>query len=219
MPAWAGAGVALLTVVSGPVTPVMEPFSEIPSDTRFSLGHEASIQFLHYTACEEVTVQRGKVLVTESGFSVDGGRVTRRALPCRHETVPQESGGQLSLFIWESGSVLMRGTQDAQHPDYLTLPANSVFILLGKRANSFSTVQVVQAGKPRAEIPVKARKMEWPVNTLDEDTIYELRFLHKNREGSGPRMDVRIAPARIGEQQEAFVLIDMEKLSDVLLSE
>src|SRR5262245_21267120 len=108
MKAWAAAGVALLTAISGPVSPSIEQFSEIPADTRFALPKNATVQFLHYAAWEEVTVHGGAVVVTESGFSVERGKVDRRALPCRRETVSQEADGLLNLTICEPGSVVLR---------------------------------------------------------------------------------------------------------------
>lgn len=204
---WAASGVALLTALTGSVSPTMEPFSEIPADTRFSLANDATVQFLHYSACEEVTVRGGMVVLTSSGYEVKGGTTDRRDLPCRREVV-QQSGSRLNLTIWESGSVLLRGGARDQVADHLMLPSKTVFVVAGDRAKTFSTVRLTRNGALLAEIPVQSRRVEWPAGTLEADVQYEMLFLPKESRGAVTRIAFGIAPATMASPQEALVLID-----------
>jgi hypothetical protein len=206
---WATTGVALLTAISGPVRPTMDPFSEIPANTRFALANDATVQFLHYAACEEVTIRGGTVVLTSSGYTVEGGTTDRRVLPCRTEAIRQ-SGRQLNLLIWESGSVLLRGGPPGGVADHLMLPSKTVFVVVGNRARTFSTVRLTWNGVLLAEMPMQTRRLEWPEDILKAGVRHEMLFLPKESGGTVMRIPFEISSTSMDSPQEALVLIDCE---------
>jgi hypothetical protein len=202
-------GVALLTAISGSVSPNMNPFSEIPANTSFALADDATVQFLHYVACEEVTVIGGIVVLTQTGYTVEGGKTEPRHLPCRREKV-QQAGGKFGLTIWESGAVLLRGETRDQIVEFLKLPPKTVFFVVGDRAKTFSTIRLTRQGVLLAEIPAQTRRFTWPERILEEDGEYKMLFLPKELDKPDARLSFGIAPITTDPPEEAFVLIDFE---------
>jgi hypothetical protein len=204
----ASTAVALLTAISGSVSPNMNPFSEIPANTSFALADDATVQFLHYVACEEVTVIGGIVVLTQTGYTVEGGKTEPRHLPCRREKV-QQAGSKFDLTIWESGAVLLRGeTRDPA--EFLKLPPKTVFFIVGDRAKTFSTIRLTRQGVLLAETPAQTRRFTWPEGILKENGEYKMLFLAEELHGPEARISFGISPITMDPPEEAFVLIDFE---------
>ena len=200
-------GVALLTTTSGSVSPSVDPFSEISANTSLSLAADATVQFLHYVACEEVTVRGGRVVLTPTGYTVEGGKMDRRQLPCRRETVEQ-SDNKFDLTIWESGSVLLRGTGSDLGEHHLKFPSKTVFILATNLVRRLSTVRLTRRGIVLAEIQAQTQRLEWPMDVLNEDTQYDMVFLPAGKEGAEAKITFQISSLSTTAQEQALVLID-----------
>jgi hypothetical protein len=203
----AATGVALFTTSSGSISPVLEPFSEIPANTSLALADDATVQFLHYAACEEVTVRGGRVVLTPTGYKVEGGKTHRRELPCRRETV-QQSGNKFDLTIWEPGSVLLRGGGTDLTEHHLKLPAKTVFILARGLVEKFSTVRLRRHGIVLAEVQAQTRRLEWPEELLKDDIQYDMLFLQTEKSGTDAKITFQISPPMTARPEEALVLID-----------
>jgi hypothetical protein len=192
----------------------MDPFSEIYANTSFALADDATVQFLHYVACEEVTVRGGTVVLTPTGYTVEGGKTDRRQLPCRRETV-QQSDSSFDLTIWESGSVLLRGGDKRAHQ--LNLPSKTVFILTGNVAKNYSMVRLMRSDVVLTEIPAQGRRFEWPENVLKEDVQYHMLFL-PTESNRAQALITFVVPPTPRTSEEAVVLIDFATIAPKIIN-
>jgi hypothetical protein len=154
-PAVAAAPVALVTDVSGEVSPAVGLFHELEAGTELTLGAGAGLTVEHYATCEAVTVTGGSVLVRETGLDLERADVAgRTALPCAQTATlaPQQDT--------VNAGVLLRGV--AVLPRVPLVPQ----IVVAGGGAGFDILRVERDGRAVAALPVRAGRVEWPEGGL-----------------------------------------------------
>ncbi len=193
---------ALVLEKSGASAPEVQPYSEIPVGTAVSLSSGTRLMFLHYYTCQTVTVVGGKITFGAETYTITGGKKeSERRSPCP-PTVALKAGGEM-------GGIMVRSLQIGSSLKFSSRPA---FVLVGKRANEFTSVRVSKEDKKLLEAPLEGRHFRWPKDAapLSANTYYRM-VLIPTVPGSPPvktRFFVT-APAE-APAGEAMVLIRVE---------
>jgi hypothetical protein len=197
IPGWAGEPVALVLEETGAVTPGLQPYSEIPASTRVRLDHDATLVFLDYNSCMNVTVTGGRVEFTSDGYKVEGGKNTQRRVACP---------GKLALA--HGGEVSANTLRGADEGTAVTIPVRPSFALIGKHRDDFAEVRLTSQGRDIATMRLVRRHGDWPagVAPLSEDTAYELIVVPKDAASTSIKFNVRTSSSSVAGGQ-ALVLV------------
>ncbi len=194
--------VALVLEKSGASNPEVRPYTEIPVGKTISLSPGTRLTFQHYHTCRTVTVTGGAVSFEVKTYFVKGGSKDRETqTPCP-KTVTLKAGG-------ETGGVLMR-SMTSRNP--LTLSPHLSFVLVGKRANDFTTVQVNQGGKEVLKSPLDERHFQWPTETapLSTGTEYELALIPAVAGAVPVKKKFRVQKSTPGQTIKGLLLIRID---------
>lgn len=143
---------ALVIEKSGASTPDVKPYSEIPAGTTVSLRSGARLVFLHYYKCQEVAVVGGTIRFSKDEYTITGGKKESEIrTPCPRQ-VALKSGGEMA-------GVMLRSAFTNVMVKFSERPA---FVLVGKRADDFSSLRVTQEDKTVIEAPLEGRHFRWP---------------------------------------------------------
>jgi|SRR5579872_3189420 len=194
---WSGEPVALVLDETGAVTPKLQPYSEIPSSTRVRLDHSATLVFLDYSSCMNVTVTGGSIEFTSDGYKLEGGKKSQQRVACP---------GKLTLA--HGGEVSANTLRGATEGATVGIPTRPSFALVGKHRDDFAKLQLSSQGKEIVTIPLMRRHGAWPADAgpLSDDTSYELVVIPKDTSATPIKLNVRTPSGSVGSGQ-ALVLI------------
>lgn len=194
---WSGEPVALVLDETGAVTPKLQPYSEIPSSSQVRLGHDATLVFLDYNSCMNVTVTGGSIEFTSDGYKLEGGKKSQQRVVCP---------GKLTLA--DGGEVSANTLRGATEGATVGIPTRPSFVLVGKHRDDFAKVQLSNQGKEIVTIPLMRRHGDWPSDAgpLSDDTSYELAVIPKDTSATPIKLNVRTHSGPAGSGQ-ALVLI------------
>lgn len=186
-PARAAEPVALIMELDGDTDPMVEPFGELAPNDAISLSDGATMLFLHYPSCSEVTVQGGRLVMSAERYTLQGGRIVSVDRARCPKTVVLASSGQV-------GGVIIRGPASAK------LGTRPEFIIAGKDVMDIAMVHVRRGEQMIAKVAMQGRNFEWPkelpnlapakdyvaeLRDADGKVIHTLEFEVKNRGTSG----------------------------------
>lgn len=143
---------ALVLEKSGATVPEVQPYSEIPSGTTISLRGNARLVFVHYHQCQTVAVVGGTIKFGAETYAITGGKKESEIrTPCPRP-VALKAGGEMA-------GVMLRSAFTNVMVKFSERPA---FVLVGKRADDFSSLRVTQEDKTVLEVPLEGRHFRWP---------------------------------------------------------
>lgn len=159
----AGAPAALVTDVSGEISPGVEPFQEIDSGTELSLRPGARLTIEHYLSCEAVTMTSGSVVVHSAGLDLDRAAVAGQAeMPCAQPIT-------LAPEDMATAGVLVRGAGPPK------IPLSPNIVIAGGGAG-FDRMDLERDGQLLWTLPVRSGRVEWPEGRLflTDQGVYSL---------------------------------------------
>jgi len=143
---------ALILEKSGATVPEIQPYSEIPVGTKISLSGGAKLVFLHYYTCQTVAVMGGTITFGVEKYTITGGKKeSEMRTPCPRP-LALKAGGEVA-------GVMLRSAFTNVMVKFSERPA---FVLVGKRADDFSSLRVTQEDKTVLEAPLEGRHFRWP---------------------------------------------------------
>jgi hypothetical protein len=154
LPVLAAEQVALITEVSGTITPALEAFTEVEAGSAIDLGSDGHIEFLHYPTCQKVVAEGGRLSVTVENFRVNKGQIidiSKAECPQRVQLASNEAGAGIA-------GVVLRGAADVT----LKVSQRPRFLLLGAAAGQFKTLAVLQGGTSLLVLPLDGKPLIWP---------------------------------------------------------
>jgi hypothetical protein len=141
--------VALVLELDGAMEPPVEPFSELAPGETIRLSDGATLAFLHYPSCAEVTVRGGRLVLSEQRYTLQGGKIVSVDRARCPKTVVLTENRQV-------GGVLLRG---GGGPSLSTRPE---FVIAGQGAGDVARVRVRDGDTVLAEAAVAGKWFEWP---------------------------------------------------------
>ena len=192
---------ALVLEQSGASTPAVASYSEIPAGTTVSLQSGAKLVFLHYNTCRQVAIVGGMIRFSENDYVITGGKKEAETrTPCPRPVV-LKSGGEMA-------GVMLRSAVNNVMVKFSERPA---FVLIGKRADDFASLRIVQADKTVLEAPLEDRHFSWPKDAapLAAATGYEM-VLTPKAAGTAPAKFRFIVEKPADASAEGVVLINAE---------
>lgn len=175
--AYAQAPSALVLEKSGTTVPEVKPYSEILVGRTVSLQPGAKLVFVHYYTCQTVAVVGGTIRFSKDEYAITGGKKESEIrTPCPRQ-VALKSGGEMA-------GVMLRSAFTNVMVKFSERPA---FVLVGKRADGFSSLRVTQEDKTVIEAPLEGRHFRWPkdVPPLAAASGYEM-ILNPKISGAAP---------------------------------
>lgn len=175
--AYAQAPSALVLEKSGASVPEIQPYSEIPSGTTISLRGNARLVFVHYNRCRTVAVVGGTIKFGTETYTITGGKKESEIrTPCPRQVALKAEG--------EMAGVMLRSVFTNVMIKFSERPA---FVLVGKRADDFSSLRVTQEDKTVLEAPLEGQHFRWPkdVPPLAAASGYEM-VLNPKVPGAAP---------------------------------
>ncbi len=159
---------ALVLEKSGVTNPDVQPYTEIPVGMTISLSRGAKLVFQHYHSCQTVTVVGGEIQFGSEIYTITGEkRKNESRTPCPR-TVPLKFGD-------DTGGIMMRGSST------FALSSQPAFVLVGRRAGDFSSVQISKGNTVLLKGSLEGRRFKWPtdVDPIAAGTGYELALIPK----------------------------------------
>ena len=193
---------ALVLEKSGASVPEIKPYSEIPVSTTVSLKSGARLVFLHYHTCQTVTVVASTITFGAEAYTITGGKKeSETRSPCPR-TVALKAGGEM-------GGVLMRSGAAGTIAKFSRQPT---FVLVGKRADDFASIQVLKDEKSLLEARLDGPRFRWPTNTppLAGNTDYEMVLIPKVSGAAPVKMSFFVTVSTEAPASEAMVLLRVE---------
>jgi hypothetical protein len=151
-PALAGPA-ALVTDVSGAVSPPVGLFHEVDAGTELTVERGASLTIEHYASCEAATVTGGPVVVAEWGLDLGRADVAERAEVDCPAAIALRTGEMIGAGI------VLRG---ANQPRIPLAPE----IVIAEGGTGFESMRIERGGDPVRTLPVRAGRVEWPAGGL-----------------------------------------------------
>ncbi|HEX4889097.1 MAG TPA: hypothetical protein VFW37_01835 [Alphaproteobacteria bacterium] len=154
IPALAGEPVALVTEVTGTISPPLEAFTEIEAGSSIDLGVNSRLDFLHYPTCQRVVAEGGKLSLTAENFRVNKGAIidiSKSECPQRVQLAANEAGAGIA-------GVVLRGTSGKA----LTVSQRPRFLLLGASAGQFKLLEILQGVTSVIQMPLDGKPLIWP---------------------------------------------------------
>lgn len=165
VPAWAADQPAALVLDYAGSNPALAPYSEIFDGARFDLGQE-TIQILHYRSCKTMKITGGAMVVGYQRMQNSGQVEVVASEQCPQEVAVKTAG--------VAGGVMLRAVAAPVVPPRLEC------VLVGPKKAAFTTMQVLDAGKPVATVPLSGSpKIALPAKApaLEVGKGYTLRLL------------------------------------------
>jgi len=153
-PVLAAQPVALITEVTGKVTPALDAFTEVEAGSSIDLGTDGRLEFLHYPTCQKVIAEGGKLSLTAENFRVSKGKIvdiSKAECPQRVQLASNEAGAGIA-------GVVLRGAPKGP----LKVSQRPRFLLLGAAAGQFKSLEVMNAGKSVLVMPLNGAPLIWP---------------------------------------------------------
>lgn len=152
-PAIAESPAALVTDVSGEISPPVGLFHEVEVGTELRVGRGASLMLEHYAACEAATVTGGTVVIRADGLDLAQAKVADRAKTACPETVKLQAGEVVGAGI------VLRGAGTPR------IPLAPEIVVAGG-GPGFDSMRVEREGQLVWTIPVRTGHVEWPEGRL-----------------------------------------------------
>lgn len=146
--------VALVTEVTGTISPPLEAFTEIEAGASIDLGVNSRLDFLHYPTCQRVVAEGGKLSLTAENFRVNKGvivDISKSECPQRVQLASNESGAGIA-------GVVLRGTSGKA----LAVSQRPRFLLLGTSAGQFKLLEILQGETSVIQMPLDGKPLIWP---------------------------------------------------------
>jgi hypothetical protein len=147
--AWS-APAALVTDVSGEVTPEVGAFDEVDAGTVLSLGARSTLTIEHYASCEAAKVNAGAVGVRADGLDLSRASVADRWKIDCPEAVSLHQGELVG-----AGIVL----RSADRPPRIPLAPE---IVVAGGGAGFDRLRVEREGQLVWALPVRGGRVDWP---------------------------------------------------------
>lgn len=193
---------ALVLEKSGASVPEMQPYSEIAAGTTISLPKRAKLVFLHYYTCQTVAVVGGTISFGGETYTITGGKKeSEKRSPCPRK-VALKAGGEM-------GGIMVRSLRIGSSLKFSTRPA---FVLVGKRANEFASVQVSKEDKELLQAPLEGRHFRWPKDAapLSANTYYRMVLIPTVPGAAPVKTKFFVTAPTEGPGGKAMVLIRVE---------
>lgn len=147
---------ALILDIAGASEPELFPFSEVTAGAKVALADDATLTFVHYGSCREVSMTGGEIAFERRRYRIKGGRVLfERTQDCPREVALNEDGTAAGL--------LMRGGDGSG----LHLGVRPRFVLVGAKADGVVAARFVDGETEIAAVPVARRLVAWPADQPD----------------------------------------------------
>lgn len=141
--------VALVLELDGAMEPQVEPFSELAPGDTIELSDGATLAFLHYPSCAEVTVRGGRLVLSEQRYTLQRGKIVSVDRARCPKTVVLSENRQV-------GGVLLRSGGSP------TLSTRPEFVIAGQGIGEVARVRVRDGDTVIAEAPLSGKWFEWP---------------------------------------------------------
>lgn len=149
--AHASTGVALIEDIGGTTEPALSGYSEVLKGSSVTLAADATVKFMHYGSCTEVTVQGGKITFNRNDYAVDGGQILAKDKQACPERVAVASTTSVA------GGLVMRGVLELT-----SVGAHPSLVMVGQKAANISDVAFVSdKGEASFQLPVFDRRFTW----------------------------------------------------------
>ena len=162
---------ALVTDVTGDVSPEIYPFDEVPAGTVIDLGASGELSLTFYPNCSDVTLRGGKVTIGDDTISTSDGT----------EMLSQTEGdcpGAVKLAESDiiNAAVISRSRGNSLRPRVNPRP---VFGVSGANAASYDRVLIRDGRRTLAEVSLTGRTGEWPADApaLEDGRTYAVALI------------------------------------------
>jgi len=161
-------GVALALEVTGGRIPGVEPFREIPADTKIQVPPGVRFVFQHYGSCRRFTMTGGAASFRADGVDVTGITPTETRTSCPRKVTLKDDGA--------SAATVMRS---APRPR-LSVSTRPDFVLVGPKAEEYVALRVRRGDEVVLEQRLTGgRGVRWPLDkpALAAAATYELELV------------------------------------------
>lgn len=162
---------ALILDIMGASEPELFPFSELVIGTKVALADDATLSFVHYGTCREVTVTGGEITMERRRYRVKGGRVdSERNQECPREVALNEDGTAAGL--------LMRGGDSSG----LHLGLRPKFVIVGAKADGVVAARFKEGEQDLLSVSVERRVVAWPdgAGDLADGNAYSVELVWRD---------------------------------------
>lgn len=170
--AWAdGQMRALVTNVTGDVSPEIYPFDEVSVGTVIDLGAGSELSLTFYPNCSDVTLRGGKVTIGDDTISTSDGT----------EVLSQTKGDCPGAVKLAESDIINAAVISRSRGKSLTprLNPRPVFGVSGDNAASYDRILIRDGRRTLAEVSLAGRTGEWPADapTLEDGRTYALALV------------------------------------------
>ena len=157
----------LVLDIEGTITPEIQPFDEVTTETSLELAKDARIVFQHYATCDDVTVVGGRLGFSDRRYLVRGGKIVDVSRGRCPETVELGKSSAIGGVVLRSG---LGGPKLALRP---------VFVLVGGPWREVAAIRVLGGGRVIAELKPAGREVRWPeeAEALTSGGKYEIELV------------------------------------------
>jgi hypothetical protein len=149
--AYASPGVALIEDIGGTTEPALSGYTEVFKGSSVTLAADATVKFMHYGSCTEVTVKGGKVTFNRNDYAVEGGQILAKDKQACPERVATASTTSVA------GGLVMRGVLELTN-----VGAHPSLVMVGQKAANISDVAFLNdKGEASFQLPVFDRRFAW----------------------------------------------------------
>jgi hypothetical protein len=169
--------VALAVDLVGDIDPEVELFGEMESGQKFTLADSATLEFLHYTTCQNVIVQGGRLSFSKENFRVRGGKIVDVKRAKCPERVKLSAEGT-------AAGVTTRGTEKDLRKTKLKLRRAPTFVVVGVGARGLKRIKVYRGQEEIFKGELTGTKFAWPEDSgpLEAGDDYKIEL--SNPDGS-----------------------------------
>ena len=189
--------VALAVDLVGKTEPKVELFDELESGQKFTLADDAKLEFLHYTTCQTVIVQGGRLSFSRENFRVRGGKIVDVKRAKCPELIQLAAEGSAAAVTLRSGG----GTK-------VKLRAAPSFVVVGRGARGLKRIKVYRGDRQVLESELEGRKFSWPEGSGQLDAGDDYKFELSNTDGSVTHSFDAIVEVKRGKAPLAIVRVD-----------
>ena len=142
--------VALILEMDGAMEPPVEAFSELLAGDTVRLSDAATLMFLHYPSCAEVTVRGGRLVLSDQRYTLQGGKIVAVDRARCPKTVVLSENRQVGGVLIRSGGASIK------------LAPRPEFVVVGPQLADIAKVRIRDGDRVLAERALKGAVFEWP---------------------------------------------------------
>jgi hypothetical protein len=177
-PAFGQSAAAILVDVEGAMQPQLPPGTELAPGQTLALTSRATLNFVHYGACEFVRVFGGSLTIREKDYELTGGMVvqTERASCPTSRRRALQRGNEASGV----GGLRLRNVSAQQ------IQTQPRIILTGAAATDIVAVEVLELDRTLIRLKVEREQAVWPseLPPLRPGAHYTFRFIRRQGEAT-----------------------------------